>query len=101
MARRAPTRRLFDAWSTFYDLSLVQRAVYRQPHDAVVDELRRGPCRRILDVGCGTGILAARLRRELPGARVVGCDFSGGMLARARRRARDGGWVRDDAGRLP
>jgi ubiquinone/menaquinone biosynthesis C-methylase UbiE len=96
-----PKRWFFDAWSLFYDLPWVQRAVYRPVQDAVVTRLRRGSARAVLDLGCGTGQLAARLRRELPGARVVGCDFSRGMLEHGR--ARDGGtaWVQGDAGRLP
>jgi ubiquinone/menaquinone biosynthesis C-methylase UbiE len=101
MATAGPERSLFDIWSLFYDLPLVQRAVYRAPHDAVIDELRRNACESVLDVGCGTGILAARLRRELPGARVVGCDFSRGMLGHARARTRRTAWVCGDACRLP
>jgi len=98
---RGPKRWFFDAWSFFYDLPLVQRAVYRPPQDAVLAELRGRRCRFVLDVGCGTGQLAARLRRELPGTRVVGCDFSLGMLHQARARDRRASWVQGDAGRLP
>ena len=101
MTTAGPERALFDLWSMFYDLPFVQRAVYRAPHDAVLDELREHACRSVLDVGCGTGILAARLRHELNGARVVGCDFSRGMLAHGRARDRRTAWVSGDAGRLP
>jgi SAM-dependent methyltransferase len=101
MATAGPKRWLFDGWSLFYDLPWVQRAVYRGPHDAVVEHLRNGACRRVLDVGCGTGILATRLRGELPGTQVVGCDFSSGMLRHAQARDRHGSWVRGDGGRLP
>jgi ubiquinone/menaquinone biosynthesis C-methylase UbiE len=101
MATAGPRPWLFDAWSFFYDLPWIQRAVYRAPQDAVLDRLRAARCRTVLDVGCGTGLLAARVRRELPRARVVGCDFSDGMLHRARVRARDAWWVEADAGRLP
>jgi ubiquinone/menaquinone biosynthesis C-methylase UbiE len=98
---RGPKPWFFDAWSRVYDLSLVQRVVYRPPHDAVLRALRDAPCRTVLDVGCGTGQLAARLRRELPRSHVVGCDFSAGMLAEARVRDRRTHWVQGDAGRLP
>ncbi len=40
--------------------------------------------KRILDLGCGTGVLARRLLRE--GAHVVGVDGSDAFLERARRR---------------
>ncbi len=83
-----PDRWFFDVWSRFYDLPLVQRVTYRPEHDAVIAGLRRVRPERVLDVGCGTGLLAARVRSELPGARVVGCDFSHGMLARAAEEAR-------------
>ena len=101
MATSGPERSLFDLWSLFYDLPFVQRAVYRAPHDAVVDQLQGHGCRSVLDVGCGTGILATRLRHELDGAHVVGCDFSRGMLAHGRGRDRHAAWVCGDAGRLP
>jgi ubiquinone/menaquinone biosynthesis C-methylase UbiE len=101
MARpRGPRRWFFDGWSLFYDLPWVQRAVYRAPQDAVVARLAATGSARVLDVGCGTGQLAARLRREL-GARVVGCDFSRGMLRAAQARDRVAGWVQGDACRLP
>lgn len=96
-----PRRWLFDVWSLFYDLPWIQRAVYRAPQDAVVAELRAAHARDVLDVGCGTGILVARARRELRGVHAVGCDFSAGMLAQARARDAGATWVRGDAGRLP
>jgi len=42
------------------------------------------PVRTVLDLGCGTGLLAAEL--ALLGYRVVGVDSSPAMLARARER---------------
>jgi ubiquinone/menaquinone biosynthesis C-methylase UbiE len=96
-----PKRWFFDVWSRIYDTQWVQRATYRPVHDAVVARLRRSGCARVLDVGCGTGQLTARLRTEFPRAHIVGCDFSAGMLARAIARSRAVHWVRGDAGRLP
>ena len=66
MATEGPSRRLFDVWSTFYDLPLVQRLTYQPVQDAVVAALRPHEPRRVLDVGCGTGLLATRLRPRLP-----------------------------------
>lgn len=96
---RGPSQRLFDVWSFFYDLPPVQRVVYRAEHDAVVAAL--GDVTSVLDVGCGTGLLTTRLREERPGAEIVGCDFSSGMLDQARTRAPELAWVRGDATRLP
>jgi ubiquinone/menaquinone biosynthesis C-methylase UbiE len=92
---------LFDLWSRFYDAPLVQRLTYRPEHDAVLRELRRAAPARVLDIGCGTGLLTARIREQLPAARVVGCDFSRGMLERAARRRRASALVRGSALALP
>ncbi|TVQ99299.1 MAG: methyltransferase domain-containing protein [Deltaproteobacteria bacterium] len=45
-----------------------------------------GPPRRVLEVGCGTGINLVRLAHLWPHAEIVGVDLSGAMLARARAR---------------
>jgi tRNA (cmo5U34)-methyltransferase len=45
-----------------------------------------GPAPRILDVGAGTGLLADRILRRLPDARLTLLDFSEPMLAQARAR---------------
>jgi SAM-dependent methyltransferase len=55
----------------------------------------------VLDVGCGTGILTARLAADLGADLVAGCDFSFGMLEQARPRSERIGWVQGDALRLP
>lgn len=76
--------------------------------DALEEHLlldRIGPVRglRILDVGCGDGVLATRLAQD--GARVTGLDASTEMIAAARRRAKARGvevdLVEGDAGGLP
>jgi ubiquinone/menaquinone biosynthesis C-methylase UbiE len=95
-----PRRSFFDGWSRVYDLRAVQWAIYRPVQDAVLAELRRLRARRILDVGCGTGILTDRLARELAPDLVCGCDFSMGMLEQAATR-RPGGLVQADALDLP
>jgi 2-polyprenyl-6-hydroxyphenyl methylase/3-demethylubiquinone-9 3-methyltransferase len=69
------------------------------PDDARLRAIRGalGPLngRRVLDLGCGKGRFAARLRAE--GARVVGLDLSAAMLASARGLER----VRGTGRRLP
>ena len=96
-----PKRWFFDAWSLVYDLPWVQRSTYRPIHDAVVEALGRPRRARILDLGCGTGQLPARLADELPDARIAGCDFSAGMLRRAAARCPGAQFVQGDAGQLP
>jgi ubiquinone/menaquinone biosynthesis C-methylase UbiE len=46
---------------------------------------------RVLDVGCGTGTLAIRIKAGEPGATVVGIDGDPAMLARATAKARRDG----------
>jgi len=62
--------------------------------DALAD-LDLGNCRRVLDVGCGTGELTRVLRAETGGT-VVGLDADAGLLS-----AVDPPVVRGDATRLP
>jgi demethylmenaquinone methyltransferase / 2-methoxy-6-polyprenyl-1,4-benzoquinol methylase len=57
------------------------------------------PGDRVLDACCGTGDLA--LADRAAGGEVVGVDFSGRMLERARRKAPDLEWVQADATALP
>ena len=40
----------------------------------------------ILDLATGSGVLAHEIKRQIPGARIVGADFCAPMLAVARRR---------------
>lgn len=98
---RGPHRRFFDLWSLVYDAPGVQRLTYRPVQDAVVRALAASPPARILDVGCGTGRLTLRLAHEFARSRVVGCDFSRGMLAQARARSEALALARGDAQHLP
>jgi SAM-dependent methyltransferase len=91
--RRGAKPTFFDVWSRFYDLPPVQWATYWPVHAAVLRALRAQHATSVLDVGCGTGQLTAHIKQELRCARVVGCDFSSGMLGRARERSDAVGWV--------
>ncbi|HUQ29166.1 MAG TPA: malonyl-ACP O-methyltransferase BioC [Usitatibacter sp.] len=101
-------RRAFDRAAPRYDdAAALQQEVGRRLLEHL-DPIRIEP-RRIVDLGCGTGPHLDELARRYRGAQVIGADFSGAMLARARSR---GGWwrriggggaqlVRADAERLP
>ncbi|NPV87124.1 MAG: ubiquinone/menaquinone biosynthesis methyltransferase [Anaerolineae bacterium] len=56
-----------------------------------------------LDVGAGTGDVALAMRNMYPKARIVACDITVEMIARARRRAHSESvhWVIADAQHLP
>ena len=55
----------------------------------ILDLLGTPDRRRIVDVGCGDGILALELSRR--GAQAVGVDVSEEMVSAARKRAKEGG----------
>jgi SAM-dependent methyltransferase len=56
---------------------------------------------RVLDVGCGTGVLAREARRRVGRGRVVGLDANEGMLAVAARTEPNIEWRQGDAAALP
>jgi SAM-dependent methyltransferase len=69
--------------------------------EATADTLRPlGPFSRGLDVCCGTGAGAGVLK-TLCQERILGVDFSVGMLAQARGAHPDARWVRADVRALP
>ena len=84
-----------------YDTEVVQRWVYRPAHDEMIALLRAHASRRVADVGCGTGILADRIQRELHPDDVFGVDLSEGMLAQAVRRSGTVKWRTAPAEQLP
>ena len=57
--------------------------------------------RRVLDVACGTGILARTVADRLGASAVVGVDVNEAMLTVARRVRPDLDWRRGDASDLP
>src|SRR4051795_631540 len=64
------------------------------------------PGARVLDIACGSGILARTLARQMsPAGHVTGFDMSPTMLAAARRAADEEGlaieWREGDASALP
>jgi ubiquinone/menaquinone biosynthesis C-methylase UbiE len=99
--RSGPNQWFFDLWSRVYDAPVVQRLTYRPVQDAVMRELRRASPDRVLDIGCGTGLLTTRIAHELAPSSTTGCDFSRGMLEQAAQRSPGLAWVRGNAMRLP
>jgi predicted TPR repeat methyltransferase len=95
-APRRFTAELFDWHADQYDQHMVGTLKYQAP-DLLSDSLARVlPQRKldILDLGCGTGLLGARLRPLA--ATLTGIDFSPKMLARARERGVYDNLVCDD-----
>jgi ubiquinone/menaquinone biosynthesis C-methylase UbiE len=70
--------------------------------DRALDACRVHGGQRVLDVACGTGVVArAALERVGPSGSVAGVDINKGMLAVARRRAPEVEWRQDPAENLP
>lgn len=99
--RRGYVPRLFDRISGVYDSAVLQALVYRPPQDAILREIQKRGARRVADVGCGTGILAARIQAALCPEVVYGCDLSTGMLDQARARSTEVLWVLAPSESLP
>jgi demethylmenaquinone methyltransferase / 2-methoxy-6-polyprenyl-1,4-benzoquinol methylase len=81
---------MFDRIAGPYDRmnSVMTAGLHHRWRSRAVDLAGVGPGSRVLDVATGTGDLAIELaRRVAPGGSVVGCDFSPGMLDRARVKA--------------
>lgn len=81
----------FTRWSESYDRCVLQWLLFGPSHRALIQRIRAavgdGPA-RVLDVGCGTGVFAGRVREALPEAKVWGIDLVAGMLAQGQARWR-------------
>jgi ubiquinone/menaquinone biosynthesis C-methylase UbiE len=95
--------RRFDGWAASYDRSPLQTVLYRPVHDVVLRYARQHVPHPgiILDVGCGTGRLSARLASAYDQARVVGIDASTGMIQNAAAVPRQSRFAAAMAERLP
>lgn len=85
--------RVWNRSAKIYNNPLLQGVFYRSPQDEIIEQVRLAGSRRIADVGCGTGILAARIQQELRPEVIYGCDASDGMLQQAKRRSEQVNWV--------
>ncbi len=99
--KRLAVETMFDRIAPRYDLMNrvmtlgIDRAWRRRAVAALA--IRRADL--VLDLACGSGDLAVEARRA--GARVLGLDFSTGMLRKARQRGVDAALVRGDALHVP
>ncbi|HEU4531557.1 MAG TPA: methyltransferase domain-containing protein [Steroidobacteraceae bacterium] len=77
-------------------------ALFHDWAERIADVAGLHPGQRVLDVACGTGVLArAALARVQPGGRVVGLDPSTDMLAVAQRKSPEIEWKQGRAEWLP
>jgi malonyl-CoA O-methyltransferase len=80
---------------------VVQKTVARRLLGLIENQWgRRRPARRILEIGCGTGLLTRELARRFPSAAICAMDIAQPMVLRAKRlvgRRRRIHWVVADA----
>jgi ubiquinone/menaquinone biosynthesis C-methylase UbiE len=81
---KAKAKQQFDAWSSSYDASILQRWFFGPSHAKLLAACAVPDRARVLDIGCGTGLFARKLLTTHPTATVVGLDLSESMLDRAR-----------------
>jgi ubiquinone/menaquinone biosynthesis C-methylase UbiE len=92
-----------DALLPGYDL-LSRLLRYGRVHTALIAQAELADCRRILEIGCGTGNLTIRAKRAHPQLEVIGCDPDPLALHRAQRKAVQLNGIRFERGyaqRLP
>src|SRR4051794_11910814 len=89
MYETAQAKDEFAEWSKTYDRSILQVLLFGPSHAAIIRRLRKKfgdrPF-RVLDVGCGTGVFAERMRSALPNAEVWGVDLVSAMLHKGHAR---------------
>ncbi len=77
------------AWVEIQDLT---DRVYEPVERRLTDEVAAGSGKRVLDVGCGTGVTTVAIARRLgPDAECTGIDVSQEMVEAARARAAEAG----------
>jgi len=81
------SRRYFNRWAPRYDRSVAQ-IWFRQNHRLIMHVVAPPLDARILDLGCGSGQLAAQLAKRVRHGSVLGVDPAEEMIRVARRRHR-------------
>lgn len=89
---------VFDQYADRFDAHLVGELRYRVPEQLaqwLIDHVPRVPAWRVIDLGCGTGLVG----RHLQGCceELIGIDLSGRMLDKARERGSYTSLVQADA----
>lgn len=72
--------------NTYEQAAIVQQEIGRRLFERL-DYLKINP-RYVLDLGCGTGVLTAQLKKKYPKALVVGMDLAAVMLVQAKNKQR-------------
>lgn len=92
-AKHEQVRDMFDSIAPAYDFMnrAMTMGIDKLWRRRAVNKIRTAEPKDILDVATGTGDLAIKLARAIPGCRVTGIDLSEGMLAVGREKVRAAG----------
>ena len=93
---RAIADRFAAAAGTYDEAATLQRLVATRLAARIAAEFRQTGTEapRILEIGCGTGLLTRALRRQLPRAEIVATDVAPAMLSACRRSCAGDGRLR-------
>lgn len=93
--------RFSSAASTYHQLAWIQRRVAERLMELLIPD---GMPARILEIGCGTGVLTEILSRAFPASKIDAVDISAAMTVRARTNLAGNkmiNWIVADARQLP
>lgn len=88
MAVAIGTKQIWNVWAPIYNkIWGFQHFSLRPTRTFVHKYLKASGCQPqdILDIGCGVGELSKEMSQRWPGTRVLGVDYSDGMIARAKK----------------
>ncbi|MEZ4714335.1 MAG: methyltransferase domain-containing protein [Caldilineaceae bacterium] len=87
MMSNQQTGQVIRSAAEIYDEFFVP-ALFGEWAEPVADAAQLAPGQQVLDVACGTGVLARAVHRRVqPGGAVIGVDINEGMLSVARKKA--------------
>jgi len=90
----AAAQQFYARWADLYDVLASSTPGLGRLRGRAADALALEPGDTVVEMGCGTGANFPHLRERVgPEGRVVGVDFTRGMLERARDRIAREGWA--------
>ena len=86
---KVKSSRRFDDWAKKYDRSILQSLVFRNSHEMFIRQIVSDKTiSRVLDIGCGTGELALKLKNYRSDIDISGIDISSNMINIAKTKAK-------------
>lgn len=103
-----PQKRLRSIWAqvpaNYYDLGIAKNPLQRAWHTQKISQVLRllpPDTKKVLDVGCSSGVLTAQITKALPQSKVTGLDSYQKAIVFARSKYPQINFIVGDAHRLP